>query len=70
MITEAQIKKLLDCNVSALDIMHGELKNMMLDMQNLVEEGSEYNNDWLEGYSTALTNLYKLTYLISFAEGN
>jgi hypothetical protein len=67
--------------VSGLDIMHGELKNLMLEceqvliplLENSNTLGSDENYDdtvsriYNEGYMDALTNLYQLTYDLSFA---
>ena len=67
--------------VSGLDIIHGELKNLMLEceqvliplLENSNTLGSDENYDdtvsriYNEGYMDALTNLYQLTYDLSFA---
>jgi len=50
------IQRAVDLGISGIDIMHGELKIMMLVA------------DW-EGQLDALVELYRLTYDISFAIG-
>jgi hypothetical protein len=73
------IQELLDAGVTEIDIMHGMLKNMMIETENdylpLMEQSNkigsdeEYDNTvrrlYLEGYLDALTNVYGLTYDIS-----
>jgi hypothetical protein len=77
------LQKLVDMGESGLDIIHGELKNMMYEceqvlvplLQNSNELGSdeEYHDTverlYNEGYMDALTAVYKLTYDLSFAIG-
>jgi alcohol dehydrogenase class IV len=71
---------MVDAGVSGLDIMHGELKNLMLmaeqEYNSLVqeEEADDYSDAMLsmdrtraEGFMDAYTHLYKLTYDLSFA---
>jgi hypothetical protein len=71
---------MVDAGVSGLDIMHGELKNLMLmaeqEYTDLVaaEEADDYSDAMLsmdrtraEGFMDAFTMLYKLTYDLSFA---
>jgi hypothetical protein len=55
--------------VSGLDIMHGELKNLMLEAEQKLERATSHADEyeWLEGYMQALTDMYKLTYDLSFA---
>jgi hypothetical protein len=74
------LQRMVDHNVSGLDIMHGELKNLMLMAEAQLEEAQrvEEENDYsdamesmerkyYEGMSDAYTHLYKLTYDLSFA---
>jgi hypothetical protein len=74
------LQRLVNAGVSGLDIMHGELKNLMLIAeQNLAsaierEEETEEAMDSMErtmaeGYLEALVSLYQLTYDLSFAIG-
>jgi hypothetical protein len=69
---------MVDAGVSGLDIMHGELKNLMLiaeqDLASALEqeEKSEEAMDSMvrtecEGRLDMLVELYKLTYDLSFA---
>jgi len=54
--------------VSGLDIMHGELKNLMLEAEQKLERcDQDDEREWLDGYMQALTDMYKLTYDLSFA---
>ena len=61
------ITKQLQAGTSGLDIIHGELKNLMLETETdladmLQGEGYEY----LQGVLDAYTKVYQLTYDISF----
>jgi hypothetical protein len=55
----SHLQRLVDAGVSGLDIMHGELKNLMLIAE---EQKAEERLD-------TLVELYKLTYDLSFAIG-
>ena len=74
------LQRLVNAGVSGLDIMHGELKNLMLmaeeDLKDALEqeEKSEEAMDSMvrtecEGRLDALVALYELTYQLSFAIG-
>ena len=74
------LQRMVDAGVTGLDIMHGELKNLMLiaeqDLADALEqeERSEEAMDSMarteaEGRLDALVELYKLTYDLSFAIG-
>jgi hypothetical protein len=74
------LQRMVNADVSGLDIMHGELKNLMLiaeqDLASALEqeELSEEAMDSMvrtecEGRLDTLTELYKLTYDLSFAIG-
>ena len=74
------LQRLVNAGVSGLDIMHGELKNLMLmaeqDLASAIEqeELSEEAMDSMvrtecEGRLDTLVELYKLTYDLSFAIG-
>jgi hypothetical protein len=76
----AHLKRMVDAGVSGLDIMHGELKNLMLiaeqDLASAIEqeELSEEAMDSMvrtecEGRLDTLVALYELTYQLSFAIG-
>lgn len=76
-----RLQRLVDLGESGTNILHGELKNMMLEveqelvplMQNSEELGSNeaYEDTvsrlYQEGYMDALTAVYQLTYDLSFA---
>ena len=74
------LQRMVNAGVSGLDIMHGELKNLMLIAeQNLteaqaMEDESEEAMDSMArteatGRLDALVELYQLTYQLSFAIG-
>jgi len=50
-----------DLSIPLIDILHGELKNMMNEMQDKQFEDKQ----WAEGYQDCLTDLYCLTYNLS-----
>ena len=75
---EPHLQRMVDHNVSGLDIMHGELKNLMLLADAQLEEAQRIEDEteeamdsmerkYWEGMSDAYTHLYKLTYDLSFA---
>lgn len=75
------LQRMVSAGVSGLDIMHGELKNLMLiaerdlDMAIKREEESEEAMDSMErtrceGVVDTLVELYNLTYQLSFAIGD
>ena len=72
------LQRMVNAKVSGLDIMHGELKNLMyIAEQDLAEAQAREDETeeamdsmertYAEGYLDALTGLYKLTYDLSFA---
>ena len=74
------LEKAILHGTNGLDIMHGELKNLMLMADSQLEEARriEEENDYddamesmerkyWEGMADAYTHLYKLTYDLSFA---
>ena len=74
------LQRMVNAGVSGLDIMHGELKNLILiaerdlDMAIKAEEESEEAMDSMErtnceGALDTLVSLYNLTYQLSFAIG-
>ena len=74
------LQKMIDAGVSGTDILHGELKNLMLiaeqDLASALEqeERSEEAMDSMvrtecEGRLDMLVELYQLTYQLSFAIG-
>ena len=74
------LQRMVNADVSGLDIMHGELKNLMLiaeqDLTSALEQ-EELSGEAMdsmvrtecEGRLDTLTELYKLTYDLSFAIG-
>ena len=76
----AHLQRMVDAGVSGLDIMHGELKNLMLMAECDLAEASEQEQrseeamdsmvrTECEGRLDALVALYELTYQLSFAIG-
>ena len=73
------LQKLVDLGESGTDILHGELKNLMLQAERnlesaqnnepLAEDEYDESDDYHYGYLDALTVVYKLTYDLSFAIG-
>lgn len=74
------LQKMVDLGESGLDILHGELKNLMLECETslipLIEASNDdepYDNTtrrlYLEGHMDALVHIYQLTYDLSFAIG-
>ena len=74
------LQRLVDAGVNGLDIMHGELKNLMLIAEEqlawaqAVEAETEEAMDSMartecEGRLDTLVELYNLTYQLSFAIG-
>jgi hypothetical protein len=74
------LQRLINYDINGLDIMHGELKNLMLIWEKELERAQEIENEteeamdsmerkYCEGFLDALTALYKLTYDLSFAIG-
>lgn len=65
---EPRLQKLVDLGESGTDILHGELKNLMLEAETKLERCDQADErEWLDGYMQALTDIYKLTYDLSFA---
>jgi hypothetical protein len=75
-----RLQKLVNLGVPGIDIMHGELKVLMLEAEQeltLAQEREEETEEamdsmerkYWEGQLDALSHLYSLTYDISFAEG-
>ena len=73
------LQRMVNARVSGLDIMHGELKNLMLLAEQnweaakngdpLEEDEYDESDSYHQGYLDALTEVYKLTYDLSFAIG-
>lgn len=74
------LQRMIDAGVSGLDIMHGELKNLMLIAEQELAEAQAREDETeeaidsmdrtrCEGALDTLAALYKLTYDLSFAIG-
>jgi len=74
------LQHLVDEGISGLDIIHGELKNLIYEAQleleeaQRIEEANDYDDalesmerKYWEGQVDALSGLYSLTYDLSFA---
>jgi hypothetical protein len=77
---EPRLQKLVDIGMTGVDIMHGELKNLMLEAEQeysnavAIEEENDYSDamesmerKYWEGMLDAYSHLYKMTYDLSFA---
>jgi hypothetical protein len=65
---DPRLQKLIDLGESGTDILHGELKNLMLEAEIKLERcDQDDEREWLDGYMQALTDIYKLTYDLAFA---
>ncbi len=73
-----RLQKLVDLGESGTNILHGELKNLLLEAENqliLAQEQEEKTEEamdsmertYWEGQMDALTEVYALTYNLSFA---
>jgi len=61
------LQRMVNYDINGLDIMHGELKNLMLIWEKELERAEEPK--YAEGFLDALSALYHLTYQLSFAIG-
>ena len=75
-----RLQKLIDLGETGTNILHGELKNLMLEAEEqltLAQEEEERTEEamdsmqrtYWEGQLDALTGVYELTYQLSFAIG-
>jgi hypothetical protein len=65
---DSRLQRLVDIGESGTDILHGELKNLMLEAETKLKRcDQDDEREWLDGYMEALTDIYKLTYDLSFA---
>jgi hypothetical protein len=69
-----RLQKLLDHGITPLDIMHGELKNIMYELEQELENVSGVQDQpqyqYLIGQLDMCGILYGLTYQLSFAIGD
>jgi hypothetical protein len=74
------LQRMVNYDIDGLDIMHGELKNLMLIWEKELERAQEIEEDSgeamdsmertrCEGFLDALVAVYNLTYQLSFAIG-
>jgi hypothetical protein len=65
------LQKLVDMGETGTNIMHGELKNWMYECETKLLDTSELHDNpeyqYLSGRLDALTDLYIMTYNLSFA---
>ncbi len=75
------LQKQVDLGMPGTDILHGELKNLMYETEQvllpLLENSNQLGSDeeyhdtvdrlYNEGYMDALTHIYQLTYNLAFA---
>jgi len=77
-ILEPRLQNLVDLGESGTDILHGELKNLMLEAETQFGYAQAYEDEteeamdsmerkYWEGQLDALTHVYALTYQLSFA---
>jgi hypothetical protein len=79
---EPRLQKLIDLGETGTNILHGELKNLMLEAEQelleaqRIEEDNDYSDamesmerKYWEGQCDALAHVYALTYQLSFAIG-
>jgi len=77
-ILEPRLQKLIDLGEAGTDILHGELKNLMLEAETqlglaqALEDETEEAMDsmertYWEGQLDALSHVYGLTYQLAFA---
>ena len=75
---EPHLQKQIDYGSSGTDVLHGELKNLMLEAEiqlGLAQRSEDESGEamdsmvrtYWEGVLEALTNVYKLTYALAFA---
>lgn len=65
------LQKQVDHNIPGTDILHGELKWLMLQAEEQIDMAKEDNHEldikYWEGQLDSLTHVYQLTYLLAFA---
>ncbi|CAB5218251.1 hypothetical protein UFOVP204_133 [uncultured Caudovirales phage] len=75
---DPRLQKLVDAGESGTDILHGELKNLMLEAEQQLELAQEAEDDsgeamdsmerkYWEGQLDALGEIYALTYQLAFS---
>ena len=77
-ILEPRLQKLIDLGEAGTDILHGELKNLMLEAETQLGLAQAYEDEteeaidsmerkYWEGQLDALAHVYGLTYQLAFA---
>ena len=77
-ILDPRLQKLIDLGETGTDIMHGELKNLMLEAETQLGLAQAYEDEteeaidsmerkYWEGQLDALVHVYGLTYQLAFA---
>jgi hypothetical protein len=77
-ILEPRLQKLIELGEAGTDILHGELKNLMLEAETQLGLAQAYEDEteeaidsmerkYWEGQLDALTHVYGLTYQLAFA---
>ena len=63
------LQKQVELGTPGTDILHGELKNLMYETERDMDPLDKTDNEleYLQGRLTALSDVYQLTYLLSFA---
>ena len=68
---DPHLQKLVNMDITGLDIMHGELKNLMYETEQELLDTSELQDmpkyKYLSGRLDALTDIYVMTYNLAFA---
>ena len=78
---QPRLQKAVDMGISGLDIIHGEIKNIMLEAEeglNIAQAEEDRTGEamdsmdrkYWEGQLDALSIVYELTYKLSFAIGD
>ena len=70
-LLEPHLQKLVDLGESGTDIMHGHMKNLMYECETKLLDTSELQDNpeykYLSGRMDTLTEIYIMTYNLSFA---
>jgi len=70
-LLEPHLQKLVDLGESGTDIMHGHMKNLMYECETKLSDISELQDNpeykYLSGRMDTLTEIYIMTYNLSFA---
>jgi hypothetical protein len=65
---DPRLQKLVDMGETGTDIMHGYLKDKIFECEEVLSDISEGEaKDYIEGFKDALTEIYSMTYNLTFA---